>query len=69
MKLRVINKKLNVLLSIGGWLFKSAPYDTILKSNNAINVFVQHSLNFLRYWRFDGIGNISNYILLVSFKR
>ena len=58
-RLRQINPKLKILISIGGWFAKSTPFNKILKSTTTRNTFVQNVLNFLRHWQFDGLGKLA----------
>ena len=60
-RLRQINPKLKILISVGGWFAKSTPFNKILKTTTTRNTFIQNVLNFLRHWQFDGLG-LSNFI-------
>lgn len=62
MKLRQMNPNLKILISIGGWFAKSTPFNRILTNEITRNTFIQNTLNFLRNWKFDGLGK-SRFVL------
>jgi len=53
--LKKINPKLKILISIGGWLVRSTPFDRILANKQTLQVFVKNVIEFLEMWKFDGI--------------
>ncbi len=58
MKLKEKNPNLKVLISIGGFFAKSTPFNRILVTDFTRSQFIENVLNFLRHWKFDGIGNL-----------
>lgn len=67
MKLKEANPNLKVLISIGGWFAKSTPFNKILMTDATRRTFIENALNFIRHWKFDGLGK-NNFIMLVNIK-
>ena len=65
MKLKQINPNLKILISVGGWLAKSTPFNRILLTDYRRAQFIENALNFLRHFRFDGLGKR----LSITFKK
>ncbi len=55
MQLKEANPNLKVLISIGGWLVKSTPFNRILNDKEALKTFIDHVIGFMEEWKFDGL--------------
>lgn len=55
MQLKKANPDLKVLISIGGWLVKSTPFNRILIDKKALRTFINHVITFMDKWNFDGL--------------
>jgi chitinase len=58
MKLKEVNPNLKILISIGGWFAKSTPFNKILMTDATRRTFIENALNFIRHWKFDGLGKL-----------
>jgi chitinase len=54
-ELKKTNPDLKIMISVGGWLVKSTPFDRILVDKQALQKFVLNVIEFLKIWKFDGI--------------
>ena len=46
---------LKTLLSVGGWSFGTENMTAMLDTEETRDIFIQHSIEYLREWNFDGL--------------
>ncbi|CAF0850254.1 unnamed protein product [Brachionus calyciflorus] len=53
--LKKLNPNLKVLLAVGGWNFGPAQFSNLVSNTESVRRFVQHSVQFLKRYNFDGL--------------
>jgi chitinase len=62
--LKIVNPSLKTLLAVGGWNMGSKPFSDMSREEKHRSVFVNSTIKFLRKWKFDGLGNAFDQILI-----